>query len=289
MKNLLTVLAIAATLFACKEDEIKTYDGREFIYFGSNRYDNGQIYWPDSTMYNFFFLPVPDTTIRIPVFCGGTVADVDREFAFDVEVLAGTPGADFIIPGQHIMPAGSSVGYIPVKLINTEALEGNKFGVKLTLKANENFATNMLEIYENSLRDTIDRLTYKVEWDLKVSQPAGWAVVSVRTAPHGPIGPFTLAKYTLLTNRYEIKPSQWANPATLVKFSTPATGNPYLIDFANYLMDQIRNGPEAAIKDPDSTDPNSKGYMTIPGGRGVPEVTIPNDFPVVPGWTPPTK
>ena len=283
MKNLLMIFVVAATLLACKEDEIKTYDGRPFIYFGSVTLGNGNVQWSDSTMYNFFFLPVPDTTIRVPVFCGGAIADVDREFAVDIEVLGGTPGSDFEIPEQHIMPAGSSVGHIPVKLISTEALDGNQFGVRLTLKPNGNFVTDMPEIYQNSMRDTLDRLTYKVEWDLKVSQPPGWAIFS------GPIGAFTFAKYMLLTNRYEIQPSQWANPGSLGKFSSPSTGNPYLIDFANYLRDQIMIGPEAAIKDPDSTDPNSKGYMTIPGGRGVPAVTIPSDFPIVPGWTPPAK
>jgi hypothetical protein len=281
MKNILIAMAAAMLVFACREDGIKSWDGRDFIYFGTSGSGNATN-WADSVMFNFFFNPVADTTIHVPVFCGGSIADHDREYLVDVEVLGGTAGEDFVIPARPVMPAGSAKTTLPVKLLSTDALEGNKFGVKLTLRANDNFHLDMPEIYERG--DTLRRLTFRVEWDNMVSEPPTWRVIS------SSMGPFTYAKYALLTTRYGITPQGWSTfppNSSSFKFMTPAMGNPYLVDFSNYLRDQINLGPEAAIKDPDPL--STRGYMTIPGNSSVPKVTIPDDFPTVEGWTGPTK
>lgn len=278
IKNILIVLAVCSAIFACSEDEIKTYDGKDFIYFG-NRVDStvGVVHWDTLASFNFFFEPtVDEKIIEVKVTRGG-ISDEDKEFLIDVEVLSGTEGSDFEVSRTHVMPAGKSSVYIPVKVYKTAALENKTFEIDLHLRPNENFALALPEIYQSG--DTIQRATMRVKFENVLSAPEVWNAAGRQ--PY--IGYFSQAKFNEFTNLFGLTIDDWTNTQSKLF----RNWNNYCIAFISHLNDKISQGPDVALKDPDAQ--SWRGYMYFPGYEwyGViyaPAAMIPDDFPTTPEW-----
>lgn len=275
-KILLFILALLPLMPSCAEDEIKTYDARDFIYFSSRTYISSVVYDTLQT-FNFFFAPgVEDTTLNLKVSCGGIVPDRDREFQVEVEVISGTEGSEFEIGRTHIMPANASQANIPIRLHSTDALEGNMFEIKVTLLPNENFTLAMPEVYQN--QDTIQRTTMAVQFMNKLEIPAYWDTYETY------IGYFSEAKFNKFNELYGFTIDDWIDSTSKLRKYLLDT---YIIAFVNYLNAEIAKGPEYAIKDPDAQ--SMRGYMYVPGYEYygvvlVPPVVVPEEFPTTPEW-----
>jgi len=273
-KFLFLYIAASFVLTACSEDEIKTYDAKDFIYY-SNRYVNQTVYWDTMTTFNFFFTPgLMDTLIQIEVTSGGIVPDRDRVFLVDVQATGGAvSGVDYEVDEQQIMPAGSNTGYVKVKLNKTDKLEGNTYSLKVNLKENENFGLDLPVVYHNG--DTIQRTSWKIDYLAELAEPPFYATLRGRY-----LGYWSILKFNTMNELLGLTIDDWTD--TNSQFYK--NDRNYCIVFGNYLNRKIAEGPDAAIKDPDAK--SERGYMTITGFAyfGVPPTVVPADFPTTPEW-----
>ncbi|NDV64983.1 DUF4843 domain-containing protein [Bacteroides sp. 224] len=268
------ILAASFAFIACSEDEIKTYDGRNFIYFSDDKV-NTVVVWDTLQTYNFFFNPgVEETTLYIKVKAGGMIPNEDRTFIVDVKSENATLGVDYSVEREQIMPAGKSTAEIAVKLFKTAELEGNTYTLDFTLEPNENFTNDLPVVYHK--QDTISRQHFRVKFLAELDTPPLWSMREFI------IGYWSIEKFNELNRICGITIENWLSDKTDPK-SVSVNFNNYCIVFANYLNSRIATGKDTAIKDLHKD--SDRGYMTIIGGQmGIPAVTIPTIFPDADGW-----
>ena len=276
IKNILIVAGVCAAFSACSEDELKTYDGKDFIYFG-NRIVLESVYWDTVKTFNFFFEPdMDEAVLDVKVSRGGMApADEDKEFIVEIDILSGQEGRDFDVDRVHVMPKGRSYMNIPVKLYRSDALEDNTFEFDITLLPNENFTLDLPEVYQSG--DTIQRTTMRISYSNLLLAPTIW---KQREAT---IGYFSRAKFDEFTSLFGLTIDDWTD--TKGKFIQ--NWNNYINAFAAYLNSKIAEGPDVAVKDPDKS--SWRGYMTLPrneydGMVQILPVEIPDYFPTTNEW-----
>ena len=280
MKKLLYFIIGSLAFFACSEDEIRTYDAENFIYF-SNRINpaDGSAIWDSMKEYNFFFeMGVEERIFEIQVTAGGAIVDRDRVFRIGVESEGGVEGVDFDVAREHIMPAGEIYAFIPITLYKTPELEGQTYSLIINLLPSDDFSLKLSPVFNRT--DTIDRTRMRLDYRAELSAPPFW------TQQKNMIGYFSVAKYNEINNLVGFTLEDWLAAGTAGAVVSGQMTN-WLAAFSNHLNYQISLGPDEAIKDmhPES----DRGYMTFPGfpAMNIPGAIIPADWPTVPGWVGP--
>ncbi len=283
MKKLIFLLAIIpCSLLSCSENEIKTYDGRDFIYFGSQAdpYDGAAI-WDSLTTFNFMFYPgVNDTLISLKVSAGGMIPGHDRKFLIESQVEGdAVEGLDFELPQEQVIPAGKNSAYIRVNLLRRAEMEGKAFTVRVSLKPNENFTTNLPWVI-NRNADTISRQRMAVKCMNELAAPT---LFVERDFIHGY---WSIAKFNAMNELWGTTLEDWLDldPDPYINSKVELNYNNYMIVFANHLNRKIAEGDDAAIKDPAAE--STRGYMSIPGFGyyGISPTVVPGYFPTTPEW-----
>lgn len=147
-------------LFSCTK-ELKKYDGINSIYFVASidPTTNGVT---DKTEMSFG-LSSPsqvDSIIGIPVRVLGVPSGADREYRFRViDSSTAKKGKDYdFVNTKFIMKAGAVTDTIKIKLYRTAILTDTALSIALKLEANENFATKMDSLSDNTA--TGQKLSY---------------------------------------------------------------------------------------------------------------------------------
>lgn len=284
MKKLIFLLAIIpCCILSCSEDEIKTYDGRDFIYFGNrvDPYNSSIIHWDSLTTFNFMFNPgINDTLIPLKVSAGGIIHDYDRKFIVTSLVEGdAVEGLDYEISDEQVMPAGQSFAYVKVRLLRRAEMEGKTFTVNVSLKSNEHFSTNLPWAIDGNA-DTVSRHHMSVRCQAELAPPQ---LYTDRSFVHGY---WSVAKFNAMNELWGTTLEDWLDndPDPYINSKVEANYDNYMIVFGHYLNRKIAEGPDAAIKDP--AKESTRGYMSIPGYSyfGIPSTIVPGNFPTTPEW-----
>ncbi|MDR0766084.1 MAG: DUF4843 domain-containing protein [Odoribacteraceae bacterium] len=237
MKKYLIFL-LGVLLVNCSEDTLPLYNGVESIYFDKT----GEI------NFSFGLLAVNDSTISIPVTATGPIVDRDRRFRVLYDSVSGQEGLHFDpLPDEGIFPAGSSKGYIPIRLHRVNG-DNDIYQIHLRLVPSDDFSLDLTEKYSGS--DTIDLTRVILNYSSSITKPNGWQDMIY--------GYFSVAKYLLaseLTGRDE---TFWRANAS----QTSIALSPVI---TIYINSKILAGRDQALRDPGNTDPADKGFMTMRG------------------------
>lgn len=271
MKKIIIALFLLSAFGACSKDEIKTYDGEAFAYFSPweiRRSESFVDYYYDTLKYNFMFYPQTDTTLNAKITIGGKIEDYPRTVRLEVKTTGVENEDHDPVPTEVTVEAGSNFALVPISIHTTEALDEATFHVNMTILDNEYFKAKFTHSEYNKV--IYDRRVLTLSYTSILEAPALWK------SREFIVGYFSRAKMVKFNELTGLTLEDWlTNPSPL---NNNFEG--YMMLFANYLNSLIAKGPEYAIKDPDNPNAEDKGYMTITGGlMGVPEVTIPVDYP----------
>jgi hypothetical protein len=248
MKKYLIRLATGLSLLLlwnCSEDTLPFYSGENTVYFAQ-----------DSITFSFGLLTVPDTLLRVPVDVAGQIAGHERRFTVTYDSVSGTPGVHFdTLPLEGILPANSSKGYIPVRLLRVPGDKAH-YMIRARLVASDEFALKF------------PRQDLKLVYTSNVTQPAGWVEMF--------FGYFSPAKYEVVCEVTGRDGAFWLDPISI------GLGLALCPLVATHINSKILAGRDHALRDPDNLDPDDKGFMTL---RGV--VSYYAQYVKIPGdWEP---
>ncbi|MDR1762547.1 MAG: DUF4843 domain-containing protein [Dysgonamonadaceae bacterium] len=184
MKNkILSIIltALAATAFySCEYETLPSYSADDQIYF-SYADERVPTYIVDSSFVRFGYDIVvkADTIVWIEVKVQGKMTDYDRpvNFGLIAEQTTAQLGRDVeLLPEISLVPAGSVLGKIYLKLKNTAALDNNMFVAAIELKENEYFKTDFVETSNATInkKGTINSTHFRIYFDNANEAPNFW-------------------------------------------------------------------------------------------------------------------
>jgi hypothetical protein len=232
MKKLLIIFTIAAVFYACKKQELITYNADNNIYF-ANMHITTRI---DSLDLSFAYSPatVTDSTVYLQVEATGTSRKTDREFAITVDPSStAQAGTDYVLPDKFILHAGNQKDSFPVKLLRTPALQTNKLSLRLNLSPNNNFHTDIKAI--TGLLDSINALSFKINMSDVLTSGNYWSGVF---QPY--FGVFSIKKLKLI-NQVTGMPLDYVNTG-IYDLNLSARCANWAITMSRYLKDQAQAG-----------------------------------------------
>ena len=130
-KIIIIAISVLAILAGCKKDEIDIYNGNTYIYFDREGEDVQE--------YSFAFHPGIDLdTVPLIVKLIGYPTDYDREIGLVInESKTTADAADYWLPSEFVLRAGSHIDSIPLVLYKSEKLKESKFTLYLEIKDSE--------------------------------------------------------------------------------------------------------------------------------------------------------
>ena len=226
-------------LISCNQEGIAPYEDTDNIYFSNAMFAPNKISAPliDSTGFSFG-LDNPGITQRIfkiPIRVQGKLSNVDRKVKVTIDPTStAVEGTHFSLPENIVMAAGKEVDTILVTVFRAPDMKTNSFTLVLNLEENEFFTTKMKTKVVNVLtQKTMSFIRYKLTFDDKLTQPAGWYV------PY--MGTFTAKKFFLMCELMQLNPEMFAQ-----KLGAPGLGIPdityYQTFMKRYLADQKKSG-----------------------------------------------
>lgn len=260
MKYIIFIMAMCMCLYACQEDEVDTYQGRNGIYFAT-RTAYGQTEYNNTTRFSFAFAPVPDTVIRISVRGYGETVAYDRKFGVTVTGRNAVEGVNYeVLTDELVFKADSIVAYVPVRIYR-EGCKDTALYVDLQLESNESFTTDIP--FKLSGRDTIDVTHHVLVFTDKLEKPEAWSG----------LGYWSEAKFYFINQEMGIKAEDWYDSSKEDEMFKKMLGiGTYMVNYLNLYVekDDYANMP----KDPRGP----RGYMTFESSSGS-KVTIPGTWP----------
>ncbi|QTE21328.1 DUF4843 domain-containing protein [Polaribacter cellanae] len=183
IKTIIATCLVGLTFFACENEDIATFSGKNVIYFqwaiDGKDFAANKI---DSTSITFAYkLPskVSDSLIKVPIKVQGFISDKDRTVKINIlKTSTAKKGVHFNIADNIIVPANEIIGYIPVTLNRTADMKLKPFSLKLQLLENKNFKTNLKGSKKSS---NANRLLNYTEFELTFSdiltEPDKWFIL----------------------------------------------------------------------------------------------------------------
>lgn len=242
MKKILILSIIFLSILgltSCDKEEIEAYQDTDNIYFSNAMFPPNNISAPliDSTGFSFG-LDNPAITgriFKIPIRVQGRLSDVDRKVKLTIDPSStAVEGTHFSLPENIVMHAGKEVDTIEVTVFRAPDMKKSAFTLVLNLEENEFFTTKMKTKVINILtQKTMSFIRYKLTFDDKLTQPAGWYV------PY--LGVFTAKKFFLMCDLMNLDPAMFAQ-----KLGAPGLSIPDVTYYQNfmqrYLADQKKSG-----------------------------------------------
>lgn len=145
-KNIFYIFLLSLALFACKKNEITTYDSADNIYL--NYYNKDGVFDTAAVTYSFSASPgLAKDTIWVPVVVSGKRQSSDRQFVLTVVDTATTAQKDKHyepLKPFYIMPADSGKVNVPVIIKNIDQdLTGRSVALTFRLVGNADFKQDL--------------------------------------------------------------------------------------------------------------------------------------------------
>lgn len=152
MKKLLFIfIAFTALMTGCKKASIKTYEGKDAIYFLLPFASVN----PADSMNISFALGGPnltDSILKIPVRISGSPVSIERLFQIKYEDSStAIKGVHYVEPSRTAVAGNAVTDTIMLKVRRTEEMKTQSFVLYLTLVDNNNFVTPIKSKVLNSL------------------------------------------------------------------------------------------------------------------------------------------
>nr|WP_199003031.1 DUF4843 domain-containing protein [Flavobacterium sp. ASV13] len=242
MRKILILSAVLLFLLgfsSCSQEEIKTYNDTDNIYFSpavfplvKNTRD-----LIDSTGVSFAFdnVAVQEKVYRIPIRVQGKLSDVDRTVKCTIDHSStAVEGTHFSLSKNIIIRAGKAVDTITVTMHRTPDLKLNRVTLVLNLEENEFFTTKMQTKVINTLTQKTMNLTrFKLTFGDILSQPQSWSV--------GFFGVFSAKKLFLMCDLLQLEPAIFDQKTPAIGLSIPEMVY-YGKFMKRYLEDQKASG-----------------------------------------------
>jgi len=210
IKTILITCTLAIAFFACEQDEIDTYNGKDLVYFqwakdGGNNYEEARL---DSTSFSFAFeLPaLTDSVYNIPVKTQGFISNQDRSFLVKIgENSEATQGSHFDLPDNFVIPANSEIGSIPLTLYRSADLKTDILSLELELIPNENFNTDLIgDDKSSNSNKVLSYNTFELTFSDMLTQPNYW-----NSLPVYYLGDFSVKKMYVFAEVNNIPVPNW--------------------------------------------------------------------------------
>lgn len=145
-KNIFYIFLLSIALFACKKNEITTYDSADNIYL--NYYNKDGVFDTAAVTYSFSASPgLAKDTIWVPVVVSGKRQSSDRQFVLAIVDTATTAQKDKHyepLKPFYIMPADSGKVNVPVIIKNIDQdLTGKSVALTFRLVGNADFKQDL--------------------------------------------------------------------------------------------------------------------------------------------------
>jgi hypothetical protein len=188
-------------LYSCEYELLPTYSGQDQIFF---RYaDEGMaINRVDSTVIKFGYDPEmkTDSTIRIGVQVMGAVTDFDRRVNFIMVDSSSTakPGDVELLHDRSMLPEGTNIVYISIKLHNTDALNDTMLLASIKLVENEFFKADyeISSRFSATEREQKNAVRFRVWFDNSSDVPNMWFTYARRFNSF--FGPYSRVKFDFM-------------------------------------------------------------------------------------------
>ncbi len=160
LSNISIVALVPFLFFACKKQNLQTYNISNNIYFADSL--GGQLL--DTGFFSFAFSPVSlrDTAFGINVLVTGGPVPYDRVFSVVADASSSArAGEEYVLPDSCIFHAGHVSDILYVKLLRAAVLQDSTFHLIVNLRSNKNFQANISLLYDQ-FSDTLSGASYKL-------------------------------------------------------------------------------------------------------------------------------
>lgn len=166
---------------SCKHDSLDLYSAGNDIYFQFGAESNSTL---DSIKINLGYdkIPKQDSIIFIKMKLFGFVESFDRPINYTIEYADNATTAildeEFEpLYEKSFLPANSDIGYIALRLINTESLKLETRRITIKTAPNEYFPAIYSQLAKESenKKGKVKSNIYKVVFDAKLNMPNMWA------------------------------------------------------------------------------------------------------------------
>ena len=271
MRNILLLLLITLCCWNCQEEKLATFDGQNGIYF-INYYRNNNTakeLYTDTTSFSFVWTTASDTVVHLGVRGLGKVMDYDRPFRVKVANTNAVAGVHYDeLQSEYILKADTTYSSVPIHIYRESIAHDTTFYIEVELVANDYFVPNIpfKEVSNNGI-DTIYITRQVLAFSNKMEEPEPWQYVKSF------VGEWTEAKFTYINETFSLDPAIWYGDKSQWNtiMNRVQAGATFLTNYLNSII--AKNDYANYPKDPDNSDINAKGYLTIPG------ITIPSDWP----------
>jgi hypothetical protein len=259
MKRIIYCLMLLGAVFqsvSCKK-EMMGYEGMEGVYFAvqSGPSFASPSSWPYHSYTNIEFVKYPqninELDVNIKVMITGPVKDYDRPFRVELNPDSTTAqaGVHYLpIDETFVIPANSTVGYIPVTLKRTPELATVNKKIGLRLVANEHFglafpdwkAIPGLGVSYLGTDTVFDATLHTINVNDLMVQPAVWygSVVANTNRETGSWGAFTRKKMELMCQLLNLTYADFGSSTTMTLVLT----NLITSEMTRYLTNQFNAG-----------------------------------------------
>lgn len=200
----ISVLVFLSTMFSCKKQELKTYDGLPSVYFNETNRRlkfQGEVL-TDSTVLSFSLAKVKDSVVGLITATLSAPSSEDRTYDLVVDpastAIAGTHYDN--LPKVFTIKKNAVTDTIKIKFFRTTDLQTKGVTLFFDLKSNENFSTPMVDkIINATTKQKISYIKYRYFINDIIKKPGRWL--------DGYLGKFSRKKLDLITEVLKVDPA----------------------------------------------------------------------------------
>jgi archaellin len=203
MKRLSILLLAILFLVSCKINRIKTFQGKDNIYFpkkavsGQPNLGIGGRFQNDTLAVSFGLSPnKQDSIIKIPVRVTGDIKDFDRSYKIRIlNNATAKKGTDFkILNDNFVIKKGKYSDRVKIQLNNTSNFKNKPIHFTIKLLPNKDFKTNLK--YKMVDEEKVGVTTFEVYQTNIIQKPIYWI-------PYY-FGDYSVKKYLLIINHFDL-------------------------------------------------------------------------------------
>lgn len=215
---LLTTMILGGILAGCSEDDLRTYDGTDSVYWGmKSGLSQTTTEYSDSTYFSFISVPDRrDTILSLKVELLGNVESYDRYFrVMVIPEKTNAPDVNYELEGIRFkIPADSIWGTVPLRLHYTKELLEKTYRICIKLLPGEDLDVAIeKKVLDKNKGRYVDLLQHTLLFDCQLKKPGRW----LEEGELAFLGYFTPLKYLEMTKYFTLNDELWVNmePGTL--------------------------------------------------------------------------
>ncbi|SDK25651.1 protein of unknown function [Pedobacter sp. ok626] len=200
----ISVLLLLITMFSCKKQELKTYEGLPSVYFNETNRRlkfQGEVL-TDSSVLSFSLAKVKDSVVTVITTTVSTPSSQDRTYELVIDpastAIAGTHYD--VLPKVFTIKKNTVTDTVRIKFFRTTDLQTKGVTLFFDLKPNENFSTPMIDKTINATtKQKISYIKYRYFINDIIKRPGRWL--------DGYLGKFSRKKLELMTTVLNVDPA----------------------------------------------------------------------------------